>query len=61
MEGPLINKFVKMVRLLPDISASVLVDGEASQKFKAKTVVKQDCVIALTLFSLLLFAVLHLV
>lgn len=55
-------KFVTMVRLLhEEMSASVLVDGQQSESFKVQTGVKQGCVIAPTLFSIYLFAVLYLV
>lgn len=43
------------------MKASVLVDGEYTKNFEVKTGVKQGCVIAPTLFSIFLTAVLHLV
>lgn len=55
-------KFVAIVQLLHDeMNASVLVDGQQSDPFKVQTGVKQGCVIAPTLFSIYLYAVLHLV
>ena len=51
-----------MIRLLHvDMNASVMIDGESSNKFKVRTGVKQGCVLAPTLFSIFLVAVLHIV
>ena len=56
------EKYIKIVRLLHDnMSASVLIDGEATESFEVKTGVKQGCVIAPTLFSIFISAVLYLV
>ena len=56
------KKFVTMIRLLHNqMNASVLVDGDSTDKFEVKTGVKQGCVLAPTLFSIFLTAVLELV
>ncbi|PFX18122.1 LINE-1 retrotransposable element ORF2 protein [Stylophora pistillata] len=56
------EKYIRMIRLLHDnMSASVLIDGESTESFVVKTGVKQGCVIAPTLFSIFISAVLHLV
>ena len=43
------------------MSASVLIDDESIESFEVKTGVKRGCVIAPTLFSIFISAVLHLV
>ena len=56
------DKLVNMIRLFHEgMRASVLVDGEFTEDFEVKTGVKQGCVMAPTLFSIFLTAVLHLV
>lgn len=56
------DKLISIVRLLHDgMKASVIVDGDDTESFEVKTGVKQGCVIAPTLFSIFLTAVLHLV
>ncbi|PFX13645.1 LINE-1 retrotransposable element ORF2 protein [Stylophora pistillata] len=56
------EKYIRMIRLLHDnMSASILIDGESTESFVVKTGVKQGCVIAPTLFSIFISAVLHLV
>lgn len=55
------EKIINIVRILHDgMRASVLVDGEYTQDFEVKTGVKKGCVLAPTLFSVFLTAVLHL-
>ena len=54
------HKFVRIVRLLHDgMEASVLCDGEATPQFPVQVGVKQGCVIAPTLFTLFMGAVLQ--
>ena len=56
-----LGKLIKIVRILHDgMKASVLVDGDYTAEFEVRTGVKQGCVIAPTLFSIFLSAVLHL-
>ena len=56
------DKLINIVRILHDgMKASVLVDGDYTKEFDVRTGVKQGCVIAPTLFSIFLSAVLHLV
>ena len=56
------EKYIRMVRLLHDnMYASVLIDTESTESFEVRTGVKQGCVIAPTLFSIFISAVLHLV
>ncbi len=56
------EKLVTMIRILhEDLKASVLIDGDYTNEFEVKTGVKQGCVLAPTLFSIFLTAVLHLV
>lgn len=56
------EKLVTMIRILhDDMKASVLIDGDYTNEFDVKTGVKQGCVLAPTLFSIFLTAVLHLV
>jgi len=54
-----INKLITIIRILHDnMKASVLVDGDHSKEFPVNTGIKQGCVIAPTLFSIFLTAVL---
>ena len=55
------GKLVKMIRLLhDDMTAAVLFNGKSSESFSVDAGVKQGCVIAPTMFSLFMGAVLQL-
>ncbi len=41
--------------------ASVMIDGETTESFKVETAVKQECVLAPTLFSIFISVTLYLV
>ena len=55
------DKYIRILRLLHDnMSAAVLCNGSETEPFKVETGVKQGCIIAPTLFTVLA-AILHLI
>ncbi len=55
------EKFIKILRLLhDDMTATVIVNGESTAPFQVKSGVKQGCIIAPTMFSIFIAAVLDL-
>ena len=55
------EKSVRILRLLHHMSAAVFCSGSKTEPFKVETGVKQGCIIAPTLFTVFIAAILHLI